>query len=330
MPAGNGVEPADASALAFESAARLMTTDVLVVPPTATGSAVRALVARRRYESLSDVAVCADGRLVGLLKIEDALAAPEDAAVSAYMDRDPPVVAHGIDQEVAAWKAVEHGEGALAVVGDDGRFLGLIPPERLLRVLLIEHEEDLARIGGFMRGSASAREASIEPVARRLWHRMPWLLVGLLGALAAAAIVDGFEGRLRDHVLLAFFIPGVVYLADAVGTQTETLVIRGLSLGVRIREVVVRELLTGVIAGAVLGLAFMPVGMIWWGDGDVVITVALALFVACSAATAVATLLPWLFSVARRDPAFGSGPLATVVQDLLSIVVYLTIASVLV
>jgi magnesium transporter len=156
------------------------------------------------------------------------------------------------------------------------------------------------------------------------------LLLGLLGAVGAAAIVNAFEGRLREHVLIAFFIPGVVYLADAVGTQTETLVIRGLSVGVGIRDVVLRELLTGILAGVALGIAFLPIGVLLWDNVQVVVTVSLALVVACSLATVVATALPWILSRAGRDPAFGSGPLATVIQDLLSIVVYLALASAIV
>ncbi len=70
-----------------------------------------------------------------------------------------------------------------------------------------------------------------EPVARRLWHRLPWLGLGLLGAMASAVIVGAFEEEIREEVLLAFFLPAVVYMADAVGTQTETVVIRGMALG---------------------------------------------------------------------------------------------------
>ncbi len=68
-------------------------------------------------------------------------------------------------------------------------------------------------------------------MAQRLWHRLPWLLVGLLGAMAATALVGGFERQLEANVLLAFFIPAVVYMADAVGTQTEAVLIRALSAG---------------------------------------------------------------------------------------------------
>jgi len=63
----------------------------------------------------------------------------------------------------------------------------------LLAVLLHEHDEDLARLGGFLRDSSMARTASEEPVVKRFWHRVPWLLVGLLGALLAADIVGAYE-----------------------------------------------------------------------------------------------------------------------------------------
>jgi magnesium transporter len=307
-----------------------MARDVLVVEPSSTASQVCERLKERRYDSISDIAVCDGSHLRGMVKIEDLMAAPGDTVLADLMDADPPVVRHGVDQEVVAWKAVMHGEGALAVVDDDGRFLGLIPPQRLLAVLLAEHDEDMARLGGFMKGSAGAREATLEPTHVRLWHRLPWLIVGLLGAVAAALIVDGFEERLREEVLLAFFLPGVVYLADAVGTQTEALVIRGLSVGVTVRDVVARELATGVMAGTILGTLFFPIGMLWWGEADVVLAVSCSLFIACSVATGVATALPWLFSVAGQDPAFGSGPLATVIQDLLSILLYFSVAALLV
>jgi magnesium transporter len=316
--------------LTFESAALLMTRNVPVLHVAATVADVRAAIRTRRFDFLGDLAVCDGATLVGLLKIEDALAAADSVLVRTLMDPDPPTVTHAVDQEVVAWKAVRHGEGALAVVDDDNRFLGLIPPQRLLGVMLQEHDEDLARLGGFIRGSSSAREASTETTALRLWHRLPWLFIGLLGAIAAAFVVEGFEERLREEVLLAFFIPGVVYLADAVGTQTEALVIRGMSVGVSMREMMRRELITGVVAGTVLGVTFFPIGIVLWGDADVVLAVSLSLFAACSVATVVASGLPWLFSAAGQDPAFGSGPLSTVIQDLLSIVLYLSIASMLV
>jgi magnesium transporter len=161
---------------------------------------------------------------------------------------------------------LRHGETSLAVVDEDGRFCGLIPPHRMLAVLFEEHEEDVAQLGGFLAGTSQARSAAEEPIGRRLWHRLPWLLVGLAGAMGAAAIVGSFEEQLKAQVLLGFFVPGVVYMADAVGTQTEALVIRGIACGVPIRGILGRELATGAIIGVAIAAAFFPFALGVWGD----------------------------------------------------------------
>ena len=203
----------------------------------------------------------------------------------------------------------------------------MVPPDRLLAVLLDQRPTDFARLGGYLAGTKQAREAATEPVVRRLWHRLPWLLLGLLGAMTATVPVGAFEAQLEAKVLLAFFVPGVVYMADAAGTQTEVLLIRGLSAGVPLAGAAQRELVTGPALGAVVAAAFLPFAWLVWGDGRVAATVASALFADCSIATLVAMLLPWAIHRLGRDPAFGSGPLATVVQDVLSIAIYLAIAS---
>jgi magnesium transporter len=291
---------------------------------------VRGELVGRKFRCAEDVAVLDSERLIGLISIERLLAAHPDVGVEDVMDADPPMVAPDTDQERAARKMAERHECSLAVVDGDGGFVGLIPPYRMLRVLLNEHDEDLARIGGYLAGSVLARGAAEEPVKERIWHRLPWLLVGLLGAMGATAIVGGFEQQLKANVLLAFFIPAVVYMADAVGTQTETVIIRALAAGITVRSVLRRELLTGLVMGVVIGVAFLVFALIGWGEADVAAAVALAMFASCSIATLVAMALPALFQRLGQDPAFGSGPLATVIQDLLSIVVYLAIVVVLV
>ncbi len=196
----------------------------------------------------------------------------------------------------------------------------------MLAALLAEHDEDVARLGGYLASTPRARQAVQEPVGRRLWHRLPWLLVGLLGAMASAGIVDAFEEQLEAKVLLAVFVPGVVYVADAVGTQTEALLIRGLSVGVSVRQVLRRELITGAAIGIV---SPQRSSRSPWRSGATSASrsaVALALLASCSIATLVAMLLPWLFQRRDVDPAFGSGPLGTVIQDLLTITVYFAIA----
>lgn len=189
-----------------------------------------------------------------------------------------------------------------------------------------EHREDMARLSGYLHQSASARSASEERLVLRFWHRFPWLLVGLAAAMAAAAIVAAFERGLTSRLELAFFIPGIVYIADAVGTQTETLVVRGLSVGVPVARVMWRELITGMALGAVLAALAYPAVSVWF-DPDVGLAVGASIWAASTVATSVAMSLPWLFSALGMDPAFGSGPLATVVQDLLSLTIYFAFAT---
>jgi len=258
--------------------------------------------------------------------MERLLAADPDATIREIMDPDPPTVLPGAAQEIAAWHLVRHGETSLAVTDERGRFVGLVPPWRLLAALLTEHDEDVARLGGYLASTASARQAAEEPVARRLWHRLPWLLLGLAGAMLSALLVGSFEDEIERNVLLAFFVPAVVYMADAVGTQTEALLIRGVAVGVPLRRVIKRELLTGAAVGVVMGAAFLPFAVLVWSDAAVAVAVALALVASCSMATVVAMALPAILQRLGRDPAFGSGPLATVIQDLLSIAVYFAIA----
>jgi len=323
------IEQIPAMELIPGTASEHVCTLVPLASPQTTAGELRHAMIGVHFESATHIGVCDQGKLVGVLRVEELFSAAPNARVGDIMDADPPVVGPGIDQEKAAWKAVQHGESALAVTDSSGHFIGFIPPDLLLAILLHEHDEDMARVGGFMRDSTMARSATEEPIFKRFWHRVPWLMLGLLGAFLAADIVGAFEQQLRANVMVAFFIPGIVYLADAVGTQTEALVIRGLSVGVAIGRVVWREILTGLLVGVFLALVFLPVGLWRWGDAALVSAVAFSIFTACATASAVALSLPWGLNRCGVDPAFGSGPLATVIQDLLTVVIYLVIVTAL-
>lgn len=301
--------------------------DVPIIAPDHTKSGILEVLATRKFASASHIAVCRDGIFVGLIRIEDLFAAAAESLASDIMDPDPPKVANGVDQEVAAWKAIRHRETALTVVDLDGRFLGFIPPLGLLQILHQEHEEDLARLGGYLHSTETARTSALESVLKRFGHRLPWLLLGLAGAMVSADIIGQFEDVLKERILLAFFIPAIVYLADAVGTQTETVIVRGMSVGVGLRQVVLRELLTGFFIGLGMAAVAFPILFWHWGQMDVAFGVSLAIFAACSTASATAMFMPWALGRLGLDPAYGSGPLATVIQDMLSILIYFAIAT---
>ncbi|WP_405182814.1 magnesium transporter [Nocardia sp. NBC_01377] len=91
--------------------------------------------------------------------------------------------------------------------------------------------------------------------------------------MLAAGLVDAFQSQLERQVLLGFFIPAIVYLADAVGTQTEALVIRGLSVGVGIKRILWRETVTGLLIGALVAVAAYPITLLFWHDAAVSVSI---------------------------------------------------------
>lgn len=291
--------------------------------PRDTADAVLSRLAEQPLESVELVLVTTDdGRLLGVVPIARLLTAGA-RPLEDVLQRDCPRVTPETDQEQAASLALQHGVDALAVVDVQGRALGVMPARALMQVLRREHVEDLHVLAGIQRETSKARHAIEDPPLRRVRHRLPWLLVGLGGSAVAAVAMTGFESTLQPHIAVAFFVPGIVYLADAIGTQSEAVAVRGLSLTRRgVRHLLSNELRMGMTIGAVLALvAFIP---IWYLHGPRLAgAVATAILGAGTVAAALGLLLPWWMARGGRDPAIGSGPLATVIQDILSLLVYL-------
>jgi magnesium transporter len=270
-------------------------------------------------------------RLLGTLSAAQLLALPDDATLGAAARRDGPRVLPGTDQERMASVALHHGVASMPVVDADGRLVGVVGPATLMRILRREHVEDLHRLAGISRETGHARDALEEPPLRRVRHRLPWLVVGLGGSMLATFVVARFETALTAKPALAFFVPGLVYLADAIGTQTEAVAVRGLSLShAGLGRLLGGELRTGLLIGLVLALLAFP--MVWWVFGEVQLAAAvtLALTGASMVASTLGLLLPWVLQRFGVDPAYGSGPLATIVQDVLSLLIYFGCVSVIV
>jgi magnesium transporter len=140
----------------------------------------------------------------------------------------------------------------------------------------------------------------------------------------------GFERILQSNVTVAFFIPALVYLADAVGTQTEMIAIRHLSL----RRKPLMSLLGGeILTGGLIGLALGSIACIavWttFGSAPIAAGVGLSLLAASTLATMTGLLFPWTLSWLGIDPAFGSGPVATIIQDVATILIYFVVMTAL-
>lgn len=270
-------------------------------------------------------------RLVGQIPVTTLLLAGPETGIREQMTEVRTWVTPDVDQEHAASMAIEQRAVALPVVDDDRRLLGVLTADALMGVLRAEHLEDLHRLSGVARDQQMAREAIEAPPMRRARHRLPWLLIGLAGSAAATVVMAGFESTLEASVVVAFFVPGIVYLADAIGTQTEAAAVRGLSLTREpLSQLVGGELKTGLLMGVTLAALTLPTVWLAFGNLNLAIAVAGALLCAGAMATTIGLLLPWFLWRVGRDPAYGSGPLATVIQDVLSIVIYLTIVTLIV
>jgi magnesium transporter len=284
------------------------------------------------YDDAGSVYVLDDhDRLLGMTPLARLFSArPEETILSVARTSFPEVLPE-TDQEQAASLAISQGLTAVPVVDRDRRLAGVIPPEAIFEVLRHEHVEDLHRLAGIRRETTRARDAIEAPPMRQTWDRLPWLLVGLVGSMIATLVMSWFEGALQSKLAIAFFVPAIVYLADAIGTQTEAIAVRGLSLSnVPIRDLIGGELRTGLLIGLALGTLTIPFTWLVFGDPQLAIAVALSLVAAGSAATTIGLGLPWLFARLGKDPAFGSGPIATIIQDVLSLLIYFSIVTVLV
>jgi magnesium transporter len=272
-----------------------------------------------------------DGRLLGTLTAAELLTLPDDAALGGAVQPGQSQVRADIDQEKMASIALHHGVAAMPVVDVDGHLIGVVASITMMDILRSEHVEDLHHLAGITRESADARNALEEKPLRRARHRLPWLVVGLGGSMVATFIVARFESALTAKPELAFFVPGLVYLADAIGTQSEAVAVRGLSLShVGIGRLIGSELRTGLLIGVVLALLAFP--MIWlvFGEPRLAVAVTLSLAGASIVASVLGLVLPWLLARTGSDPAYGSGPLATIVQDVLSLLIYFACVSAIV
>lgn len=308
---------------------------VAAVPTARASETVREVLQRlpgHAYDYAGSVYVLDDEeRLLGMAHMAHLLGAPPAQTIIAVARTDFPSVSPDTDQEAVASLAIAHGLTAMPIIDDQRRLLGVVPPDAMFNVLRREHVEDLHRLAGIRREVTRARNAMEAPPVRRARDRLPWLLVGLVGSMFATLVMSWFEAALRAKLAIAFFVPAIVYLADAIGTQSEAIAVRGLSLSnTPLRDLIGGEMRTGLLIGLSLGALTLPFTWLAFGDWELAVAVALSLVVAGSAAATIGLGFPWLLARLGKDPAYGSGPLATIIQDVLSLLIYFSIATLLV
>ncbi len=320
-----------------DSAGRRLIKAVPTVLPTDSVAQIETLLRSRahEYETINYVYVLDSAKkLVGVLSIKEMLRLSGTVPIKEVMVPASVFVRPHTDQERAAQLALAHSLKAIPVVDKDHVFQGVVPSDAILEILNHEHTEDVMRFAGVSHQHGDKNVADVLLKAPSLTHvklRLPWLVLGLLGGVGAAVVVEQFEATLADQLILAAFIPAIVYMADAVGSQTQMLFVRALALDHNLKVVpyLRREVIVNFILGLILAGLILVISLAWIGTLVVSVILALSIFLTVWFTVLVAIVLPWLFSRLGQDPAIASGPLATVVRDIMSLLIYLVVAAAL-
>lgn len=315
------------SAYPAETAGSIMSTEIPVcTAKTTVGEALRLLARDIEWDDVHHLYIVDDAKkLRGYVRIATVIQQPQDTALAQFLLPFAETLRADADQEEAVFLAVKNDLDAVPVVDANGALLGAVTAKAIIDVMHSEHIEDVLFASGIRRGKdgenlvrlASAR---LLPVLK---SRAPWLIAGSLVGIALGLVSSQFEHTLEKTLTLAYFIPVVAYIADSVGTQSEAITVRALAtLKLNYVSYLGREVIIGFLLGIILGAMGWIGGLLISGSVQVALVVGLSLVAASTVATAMAALIPVLFKVAGKDPALGSGPIATALQDVLSIVIY--------
>ena len=290
-------------------------------------------------ETLNVIYVVDDqGLLIDDVRIREFLLAPLDRRVANIMDRRFVALKATDDQEAAVNVFRRYDRSALPVTDTAGILIGIVTIDDVLDVAEAAATRDIQRIGG--------SEALDEPYMRisfalMLQKRAGWLTALFIGEMLTATAMGAFENEISRAVVLALFVPLIISSGGNSGSQASTLVIRALALEeVRLGDwwrVMRREILFGLSLGAILGsIGFLRIAL--WSEFSgiygphwvlVAITVAVALIGVVLWGTLIGSLLPFLLRRLGFDPAASSAPLVATLVDVTGLVIYFTVALVI-
>lgn len=312
-----------------------MTADVPVVPESVLLSDVHKLLrdGARNYTTINYIYVVDAGRkLLGVLSVRDLFTHDQTSTAGEVCIRSPLFTVHPeTHQERAAYLALRHGIKAIPVVDRGHVFIGEIAADTVLSILHKEMREDSFRRAGIRHPDAAPANVLDVSVFMSIRHRLPWLVIGLLGGLLAARVIGFFQDTLSKNLILAAFIPLIVYISDAVGTQMEAYIIRDLAIehSIPFARYFLKHLIVVIAIGALLAVLLLGSYGFFYDDWHIAGVLSLSLFAAVLSSVLTGLMIPYIFSRFSLDPADASGPVATIVQDILSIVIYFMIATAL-
>ena len=268
-------------------------------------------------------------KLEGIVSLRKLVISDEDRTIEDIMDKDVIYVHTGDDQETVAAIFKRYGFLALPVVDKEDRLTGIITIDDIMNVIDQETTEDFQKMAAMSPSEEKYLDASIFTLAK---HRVIWLLVLMISATFTGGIIRKYEEVLQSVVVLTAFIPMLMDTGGNSGSQSSTLVIRGIALGeIELKDagkVIWKEFRISIIVGIVLGVVnFFRIYLFENVGFYVSLTVSITLFVTVVIAKVVGGILPMIAKKVNIDPAIMAGPLITTIVDALSLMVYFSVAS---
>lgn len=287
---------------------------------------------RRTGENSESVYTCyvtdAGRRLEGVLTIKELLLAQDDQLIADLMETDVITAETTEDQEEAVARMMKYDFISLPVVDKEGRLVGIVTVDDVMDVMEEEATEDFEKMAAMAPSEKPYLKTSVLSLAK---HRILWLLVLMISGMITGGILGQYEAAFAAMPLLVTFIPMLTDTGGNAGSQSSTLVIRGMAVGeIQLKDfakVFWKELRVSMLVGVVLSAVnFVRLIITYPGNQMVALTVALALFVTVLLAKTVGGVLPMVAKLCHADPAIMAAPLITTIVDAISLVVYFRIA----
>ena len=287
---------------------------------------------RRTGENSESVYTCyvtdAGRRLEGVLTIKELLLAQDEQLIADLMETDVITAETTEDQEEAVARMMKYDFISLPVVDKEGRLVGIVTVDDVMDVMEEEATEDFEKMAAMAPSEKPYLKTSVLSLAK---HRILWLLVLMISGMITGGILGQYEAAFAAMPLLVTFIPMLTDTGGNAGSQSSTLVIRGMAVGeIQLKDfakVFWKELRVSMLVGVVLSAVnFVRLIITYPGNHMVALTVALALFVTVLLAKTVGGVLPMVAKLCHADPAIMAAPLITTIVDAISLVVYFRIA----
>ncbi|MEO5333734.1 MAG: magnesium transporter [Magnetococcus sp. YQC-5] len=314
-----------------DTAGKLMTSEFFAIQETATArESLEALRGLPFHEFVFYVYVLDEHqRLTGVSSLRKLLLSPGDRQVKDIMDERVHTVNVDTPQEDAAKLVTEHNLMAIPVVNDQGMLRGIITVDDLIHV--IQDADTQAMMKSVGADSDHTLSIMSEPVTSVARNRLPWLAAPFLGGLFAAWILGAFEGTMSKVIQLSFFMPMIFGMAGNVGSQTAVVAVRGLATGViKVSDYVAllfKETKTGMLIGLFYGLCLSGYALVVFKSSTLAFVVGISILSNITYAGIIASSLPLLLQKLGHDPAIGGGPYVLTTVDVLGVINYLVIAS---